>query len=135
MRNWGCRWNQRNYGIGAQILNDIGVKQFCLITNNPRKIAGIKGYGLEMVDRVPLIIEATSYNSNYLATKAKKNGPFAGANLPGYGGSALEGRAALRRRSPTSAWKKLRFLVLQQGLLTPGRSPFRCLGLSLVSPA
>ncbi len=70
----GLPIDQRNYGIGAQILNDIGVKQFCLITNNPRKIAGIKGYGLEMVDRVPLIIEATSYNSNYLATKAKKLG-------------------------------------------------------------
>lgn len=66
--------DQRNYGIGAQILNDIGVEQFCLITNNPRKIAGLKGYGLEMVDRVPLIIEATSYNADYLATKAEKLG-------------------------------------------------------------
>jgi 3,4-dihydroxy 2-butanone 4-phosphate synthase/GTP cyclohydrolase II len=70
----GLPVDQRNYGIGAQILNDIGVKQFCLITNNPRKIAGIKGYGLEMVNRVPLIIEATPYNSDYLATKAKKMG-------------------------------------------------------------
>ncbi|MFE4105266.1 bifunctional 3,4-dihydroxy-2-butanone-4-phosphate synthase/GTP cyclohydrolase II [Almyronema epifaneia] len=70
----GLPVDQRNYGIGAQILNDIGVKQFCLITNNPRKIAGLKGYGLEMVDRVPLLIEATSYNSEYLATKAKKMG-------------------------------------------------------------
>jgi 3,4-dihydroxy 2-butanone 4-phosphate synthase/GTP cyclohydrolase II len=70
----GLPVDQRNYGIGAQILNDIGVRQFCLITNNPRKIAGIKGYGLEMVDRVPLIIEATTYNSNYLATKAQKLG-------------------------------------------------------------
>lgn len=64
----------RNYGIGAQILNDLGVKQICLITNNPRKIAGLKGYGLEMVDRVPLLIEATPYNSQYLATKAEKLG-------------------------------------------------------------
>ena len=64
----------RNYGVGAQILNDLGVKQFCLITNNPRKIAGLKGYGLEMVDRVPLLIEATQYNSSYLATKARKLG-------------------------------------------------------------
>mgnify|MGYP006275611989 FL=1 len=70
----GLPVDQRNYGIGAQILNDIGVRQFCLITNNPRKIAGIKGYGLEMIDRVPLIIEATPYNSMYLATKAKKLG-------------------------------------------------------------
>lgn len=66
--------DQRNYGMGAQILNDIGVRQFCLITNNPRKIAGLKGYGLEMVDRVPLLIEATSYNADYLATKAEKLG-------------------------------------------------------------
>jgi len=66
--------DQRNYGIGAQILNDVGVQQFRLITNNPRKIAGLKGYGLEMVDRVPLLIEATSYNAAYLATKAEKLG-------------------------------------------------------------
>ena len=70
----GLPVDQRNYGIGAQILNDIGVKQFCLITNNPRKIAGIKGYGLDMVNRVPLIIEATAHNSGYLATKAQKLG-------------------------------------------------------------
>lgn len=70
----GLPVDQRNYGIGAQILNDIGVQQFCLITNNPRKIAGLKGYGLEMVDRMPLLIEATAYNSTYLATKAKKMG-------------------------------------------------------------
>ncbi len=66
--------DQRNYGMGAQILNDIGVKKFCLITNNPRKIAGLKGYGLEMVHRVPLLIEATSHNATYLATKAQKMG-------------------------------------------------------------
>jgi 3,4-dihydroxy 2-butanone 4-phosphate synthase/GTP cyclohydrolase II len=66
--------DQRNYGMGAQILNDIGVQKFRLITNNPRKIAGLKGYGLEMVDRVPLLIEATPYNADYLATKAEKLG-------------------------------------------------------------
>lgn len=70
----GFQADQRNYGMGAQILNDIGVQQFRLITNNPRKIAGLKGYGLEMVDRVPLLIEATSYNADYLATKAEKLG-------------------------------------------------------------
>jgi 3,4-dihydroxy 2-butanone 4-phosphate synthase/GTP cyclohydrolase II len=64
----------RDYGMGAQILNDLGIRQICLITNNPRKIAGLKGYGLEIVDRVPLLIEATDYNSEYLATKAKKLG-------------------------------------------------------------
>lgn len=64
----------RDYGMGAQMLNDLGIKQIRLITNNPRKIAGLKGYGLEVVERVPLLIEATDYNSVYLATKAKKLG-------------------------------------------------------------
>jgi 3,4-dihydroxy 2-butanone 4-phosphate synthase/GTP cyclohydrolase II len=64
----------RNYGMGAQILNDLGVRQMRLITNNPRKIAGLKGYELEIVERVPLLIEATAYNSDYLATKAEKLG-------------------------------------------------------------
>lgn len=64
----------RNYGVGAQILNDLGIHNIRLITNNPRKIAGLKGYGLEVVDRVPLLIEATPYNSHYLATKANKLG-------------------------------------------------------------
>jgi 3,4-dihydroxy 2-butanone 4-phosphate synthase / GTP cyclohydrolase II len=64
----------RDYGMGAQILNDLGIAKIRLITNNPRKIAGLKGYGLEMVDRLPLLIEANDYNSEYLATKAKKLG-------------------------------------------------------------
>ncbi|WP_217650583.1 bifunctional 3,4-dihydroxy-2-butanone-4-phosphate synthase/GTP cyclohydrolase II [Spirulina major] len=64
----------RDYGMGAQMLNDLGVQQIRLITNNPRKIAGLKGYGLEMVDRLPLLIEATDYNAAYLATKAEKLG-------------------------------------------------------------
>nr|WP_009630244.1 bifunctional 3,4-dihydroxy-2-butanone-4-phosphate synthase/GTP cyclohydrolase II [Synechocystis sp. PCC 7509] len=64
----------RNYGVGAQILNDLGVEKIRLITNNPRKIAGLKGYGLEVTDRLPLLIEATDYNSMYLATKAEKLG-------------------------------------------------------------
>ncbi|MEN0005530.1 MAG: bifunctional 3,4-dihydroxy-2-butanone-4-phosphate synthase/GTP cyclohydrolase II, partial [Bacteroidota bacterium] len=72
----GLPVDQRNYGMGAQILMDLGIGQFRLITNNPRKIAGLKGYGLEMVDRVPLLIEATRYNAHYLATKAEKLGHF-----------------------------------------------------------
>ncbi|AFY41121.1 GTP cyclohydrolase II [Nostoc sp. PCC 7107] len=64
----------RDYGMGAQMLMDLGVKNIRLITNNPRKIAGVKGYGLEVVDRVPLLIESNDYNSYYLATKAKKLG-------------------------------------------------------------
>lgn len=64
----------RDYGMGAQMLNDLGIKQIRLITNNPRKIAGLKGYGIEIVERVPLFIEANDYNTNYLATKAEKLG-------------------------------------------------------------
>ncbi|MEY2985680.1 MAG: 3,4-dihydroxy-2-butanone 4-phosphate synthase / cyclohydrolase [Cyanobacteriota bacterium] len=64
----------RDYGMGAQMLNDLGVKQIRLITNNPRKIAGLKGYGLEIIERVPLLIEANDYNSQYLATKGEKLG-------------------------------------------------------------
>jgi 3,4-dihydroxy 2-butanone 4-phosphate synthase/GTP cyclohydrolase II len=64
----------RDYGMGAQMLNDLGVKQIRLITNNPRKIAGLKGYGLEVVERVPLLIETNDYNSYYMATKADKLG-------------------------------------------------------------
>ncbi|MBD2439461.1 bifunctional 3,4-dihydroxy-2-butanone-4-phosphate synthase/GTP cyclohydrolase II [Nostoc sp. FACHB-110] len=64
----------RDYGMGAQMLMDLGIKNIRLITNNPRKIAGVKGYGLEVVDRVPLLIESNDYNSYYLATKAKKLG-------------------------------------------------------------
>lgn len=64
----------RDYGMGAQMLNDIGVKKIRLVTNNPRKIAGLRGYGIEVVDRVPLLIESNDYNSTYLATKAQKLG-------------------------------------------------------------
>jgi len=64
----------RDYGMGAQILMDLGVEKIRLITNNPRKIAGVKGYHLEVVDRVPLLIESNDYNSYYLQTKAKKLG-------------------------------------------------------------
>ena len=64
----------RNYGVGAQILYDLGIHQIRLITNNPRKIAGLKGYGLEVVDRVPLLIEANTFNMPYLTTKAEKLG-------------------------------------------------------------
>ncbi|MFM9161279.1 MAG: GTP cyclohydrolase II, partial [Dolichospermum sp.] len=64
----------RDYGMGAQILMDLGIKKIRLITNNPRKIAGLKGYGLEIIDRLPLLSESNDYNTYYLATKAEKLG-------------------------------------------------------------
>ncbi|RDV84722.1 bifunctional 3,4-dihydroxy-2-butanone-4-phosphate synthase/GTP cyclohydrolase II [Ammonifex thiophilus] len=64
----------RDYGIGAQILVDLGLKKIRLLTNNPRKIKGIQGYGLEIVERVPLEIPPGKENGFYLATKKKKLG-------------------------------------------------------------
>jgi 3,4-dihydroxy 2-butanone 4-phosphate synthase/GTP cyclohydrolase II len=68
----------RTYGVGAQILHDLGVRKMRLITNNPRKIAGLKGFGLEVVGRIPLLIEANEFNSKYLETKAEKMGHWLG---------------------------------------------------------
>lgn len=64
----------RDYGIGAQILKDLGVRKMRLLTNNPRKIAGLKGYELEVVERVPLQIGLHSENIRYLQTKKTKLG-------------------------------------------------------------
>ncbi|CAM3569608.1 bifunctional 3,4-dihydroxy-2-butanone-4-phosphate synthase/GTP cyclohydrolase II [Marinicrinis lubricantis] len=64
----------REYGIGAQILKDIGVRKMKLLTNNPRKIKGLEGYGLEVVERVPLQMQENENNSRYLHTKQEKLG-------------------------------------------------------------
>lgn len=64
----------RDYGIGAQILKDIGVRKMKLLTNNPRKIKGLEGYGMEVVERVPLQMIANEDNLHYLHTKQTKLG-------------------------------------------------------------
>ncbi len=64
----------RDYGIGAQILRDLGVRQIRLLTNNPRKIKGLEGYGLEVTERVSIQMEENVENSNYLHTKKTKLG-------------------------------------------------------------
>ncbi|MCC5800556.1 bifunctional 3,4-dihydroxy-2-butanone-4-phosphate synthase/GTP cyclohydrolase II [Rossellomorea vietnamensis] len=64
----------REYGIGAQILRDLGITRMRLLTNNPRKIAGINGYGLEIADRVPIQMPAKFENEKYLKTKHTKLG-------------------------------------------------------------
>jgi 3,4-dihydroxy 2-butanone 4-phosphate synthase / GTP cyclohydrolase II len=64
----------REYGIGAQILKDLGIKQIKLLTNNPRKIKGLKGYDLEVVDRVPIQMPTREENEHYLKTKHSKLG-------------------------------------------------------------
>ena len=68
----GFKDDERDYGVGAQILRHIGVTKMRLITNNPRKLAGIKGYGLEVVETVPIKVTPNEYNKFYLETKAKK---------------------------------------------------------------
>jgi len=70
----GLPADKREYGIGSQILNDLGVREMLNITNNPRKIVGLEGYGLKMVGRVPLIIDRDKYNSVYLDAKEQKLG-------------------------------------------------------------
>ncbi len=64
----------RDYGEGAQMLVDLGVRKLRLLTNNPCKVAGLEGYGLEIVERVPIVIPANSFDRRYLDTKKEKMG-------------------------------------------------------------
>lgn len=70
----GFKPDLRDYGIGAQILRDLGITKMRLLTNNPRKITGLKGYGLEVVERIPLQLPANKDNEKYLKTKYEKLG-------------------------------------------------------------
>ena len=64
----------RDYGVGAQMLLDLGITRLRLLTNNPRKVVGIQGYGLEIVERVPIAFAPTPHNAKYLKTKKEKLG-------------------------------------------------------------
>jgi 3,4-dihydroxy 2-butanone 4-phosphate synthase/GTP cyclohydrolase II len=70
----GLPADKRDYGIGSQILVDLGVKEMRVITNNPRKIFGLEGYGLKITGREPMQTETTAYNRKYMATKRVKLG-------------------------------------------------------------
>lgn len=70
----GFKADERDYGVGAQILRDLGIKKMRLITNNPIKRAGLEGFGLEIVENVPLVIPPNPYNINYLSAKKNKMG-------------------------------------------------------------
>ncbi len=70
----GFESDLRDYGLGAQILVDVGVKKIRLMTNNPKKIVGLEGYGLEIVEQVPIQMKPTKNNLKYLETKKKKMG-------------------------------------------------------------
>ncbi|MGB2959796.1 MAG: GTP cyclohydrolase II, partial [Bacteroidota bacterium] len=64
----------RDYGIGAQILVDLGLRDIRLLTNNPRKVVGVEGYGLRVVEKLPLIVKPNPMNLHYLETKQQKLG-------------------------------------------------------------
>ncbi|MGH7504858.1 MAG: GTP cyclohydrolase II RibA, partial [Longimicrobiales bacterium] len=70
----GFKPDLRDYGIGAQILLDLGLSSIRLLTNNPRKIVGLVGYGLKVTGREPIQVVAGAYNREYLATKRSKLG-------------------------------------------------------------
>ena len=70
----GLPVDARDYGTGAQILVDLGIRSMRLLTNNPSKRAGLEGYGLSVVERVPLVIDPNEHNANYLGTKAQRLG-------------------------------------------------------------
>jgi 3,4-dihydroxy 2-butanone 4-phosphate synthase/GTP cyclohydrolase II len=70
----GYEMDLREYGLGAQILSDLGLKTIRLLTNNPRKVVGLEGYGLEIVEQVPIKVKPNPHNARYLETKRKKLG-------------------------------------------------------------
>jgi 3,4-dihydroxy 2-butanone 4-phosphate synthase/GTP cyclohydrolase II len=70
----GFEADRRDYGIGMQILLDLGLKKIRFLTNNPRKRAGLEGYGLEMVERIPIFVAPNEFNARYLQIKAEKLG-------------------------------------------------------------
>ncbi|MBL7752147.1 MAG: GTP cyclohydrolase II, partial [Chitinophagaceae bacterium] len=70
----GFQMDQRDYGVGAQILRYLGISKLKLISNNPKKRVGLIGYGLEVVDNIPIRIHANPHNEKYLATKRDRMG-------------------------------------------------------------
>ena len=70
----GFEADKRDYGLGAQILRDLGITKIRLLTNNPKKLVGLKGHGLEIVDRIPIEMEPGEENKEYLRTKKEKMG-------------------------------------------------------------
>jgi 3,4-dihydroxy 2-butanone 4-phosphate synthase/GTP cyclohydrolase II len=70
----GYGMDLREYGLGAQILCDLGLKTIKLLTNNPKKVVGLQGYGLEIVEQLPIRVKANPHNARYLRTKRVKLG-------------------------------------------------------------
>jgi len=86
----GFKADEREFGTGAQILHDLGLRRLRLLTNNPKKLAGLEGYGLEIEGQVPLRVSPNPHNERYLRTKAEKMGHLLDPveDLPERGGSA-----------------------------------------------
>ncbi|MGD8395913.1 MAG: bifunctional 3,4-dihydroxy-2-butanone-4-phosphate synthase/GTP cyclohydrolase II [Candidatus Eiseniibacteriota bacterium] len=89
----------RDYGIGAQILVDLGLKKIRLMTNNPRKVVGLEAYGLEIVERMPIIVPPNAVNMDYLATKRNKLGHLIDIS----GGTGETSTAGTQRRESGGA--------------------------------
>jgi 3,4-dihydroxy 2-butanone 4-phosphate synthase/GTP cyclohydrolase II len=70
----GFKPDLREYGLGAQILADLGLHSIRLLTNNPRKVVGLEGFGLNIVEQIPIRVEPTPHNARYLQTKKTKLG-------------------------------------------------------------
>jgi len=92
----GFKPDLRDYGIGAQILRDLGIRKMRLLTNNPKKIIGLEGYGLEVVERVAIEMPPTRRNRAYLATKRDKLGHLLTLK-PAASARAAKGRRAVAR--------------------------------------
>ena len=112
----------RNYGVGAQILSDLGVRRLLLITNNPRKIAGLGGYGIQVEDRVPLEMDPGLHNAAYLDTKRLKLGHWLHASSDrtpepnGRGLSAVlawQGNGSGPEQAQAEQWQSLRAWTLR----------------------
>jgi 3,4-dihydroxy 2-butanone 4-phosphate synthase/GTP cyclohydrolase II len=70
----GFKMDERDYGVGAQIIRAVGITKMRLMTNNPTKRAGLIGYGLEIVENIPIVVEPNSHNKKYFDTKRDKMG-------------------------------------------------------------
>ena len=93
----GFPMDLRRYGVGAQILRDLGVRKFRFLTNNPKKVVGLEGFGLEMVEQVPIVVPPNPENSRYLETKRVRMGHVLDGDGDGTGRPAPAGREAAGR--------------------------------------
>jgi 3,4-dihydroxy 2-butanone 4-phosphate synthase/GTP cyclohydrolase II len=86
----GFQMDERDYGVGAQIIRDLGIRKIRLISNNPKKRVGLMGYGLEIVDNIPIEIHPNPHNESYLITKRDKMGHDILKDLKRYKGNINE---------------------------------------------